>query len=155
MGAINCSWTLHRTQIIQLQAEEVTELAGKVYQSEATKEHVLSSIRRNVSRVKEAHESTTTFYHVMKGSDPAEMEDDLSTKVRELKVAQEALLKSISRKKEEILAAQRDNEAGLITAGSPVKLFSGDVEALIDAVKAETNIPTVCEDEDSVPVGLS
>lgn len=98
-----------------------------------------------MSRVNEAHESTTT-YHVMKGSDPTETDDDLTTKMHELKVAQKALLKSISRKKEEILAAQHDNEAGLITAGSPVKLSSEDVEALVDAVK-ETNIPTVCEDE--------
>ena len=58
MGTINCSWTMLRTQLILLQAEEVIELAAKVYLNEATKEHIPSSIRKNVTRVKEAHDST-------------------------------------------------------------------------------------------------
>ena len=156
MGAINVSWTIHRTEVIHLQVEEVIELAGQVYPSEATKEHVLSSIRKNTSRVKEAHESTKAFYDIMKDSDPSEkkeMEDELMAKVHTLKVAQEALLKSIHRKREDIFAAQHDNEADFITAGSPVNLSNEDVELLVDTIKEEANLPVICDDDDSVPPG--
>lgn len=149
MGAINCSWTVHRSEIIQLQAEEVIELASKVYPDEVTKEYKLLSIRKNVSRVKEAHSSTNIFYKIMTESDPSEMngmEDELTTKVHELKVAQEALLKAISRKREEIFADQHDDEAEVTIAGSPVKLSNDDVEVLVDDIKEETCENTFTEE---------
>ena len=148
MGAINCSWTIHRTEIIQLQAEEVIEMASKAYPDEVTKELKLSSIRKNVTRVNEAHDATCAFYQIIRESDPSEiksMEDDLTAKVHELKVAQEALLKAIQRKREDIFADQHDDEVDFIIAGSPVQLSSDEVEVLVDAVKEETN--TLCEDE--------
>ena len=73
------------------------------------------------------------------------MEDELMTKVHELKVAQEALLKAIQRKREDIFADQHDDEVDYVIAGSPVQLSSGEVEILVDAVKEDTN--TICEDE--------
>ena len=148
MGAINCSWTIHRTKIIQLQAEEVIELAGKVYPDEVAREQKLTSIRNNVSRVKEALDSTNSFYEITKDSDPSEiegMEDELTTKVRELKVAQEALLKAIHRKREDMLGDHNDAEADFMTAESPVKLSSDDVEVLVDAIKEDAS---TCTDHD-------
>ena len=101
MGAINCSWTIHRSEIIQLQAE-VIELASKVYLDKVNREHKLSSIRKNITRVNEAHDATCAFYRILRESDASEikaMENDLTKKVHDLKVAQEALLKAIQRKR--------------------------------------------------------
>lgn len=148
MGAINCSWTIHRTEIIQLQAEEVIELASKAYPDEIAREYKLSSIRKKITRVAEAHDATCVFYQIIRENDPSEiksMEDELTTKVHELKVAQEALLKAIQRKREDIFADQHDDEVDYVIAGSPVQLSSGEVEILVDAVKEDTN--TICEDE--------
>jgi hypothetical protein len=149
MGAINCSWTIHRTEIIKLQAEEVIELASKVYLDEVSREHKLSSIRpKNISRVNEAHDATCTFYHLLRESDASEikaMEDDLTKKVHDLKVAQEALLKAIQRKREDTFADQHDRETDSIMAGSPVQLSSDEVEVLVDAVKEEENM--LCKDD--------
>ena len=86
MGAINCSWTIHRLEIIQLQAE-VTELASKVYLDEVNREHKLSSIRKNITRVNEAHDATCAFYRILRESDASEvkaMEEDLTKKVHDL-----------------------------------------------------------------------
>ena len=52
------------------------------------------------------------------------MEDDLTTRVHELKVAQEALLKQYN-EREQMFANQRDDEVDFIIAGSPVQLSSG------------------------------
>lgn len=147
MGAINCSWTIHRSEIIQLQAEEVIELASKVYLDEVNREHKLSSIRKNITRVNEAHDATCAFYRILRESDAFEvkaMEEDLTKKVHDLKVAQEALLKAIQRKREDIFAAQHDCETDVIMAGSPVQLSSDEVEVLVDAIKEEAN--TLCKD---------
>ena len=72
MGAINCSWTIHRSEIIQLQAE-VIELASKVYLDEVNREHKLSSIRKNITRVNEAHDATCAFYRILRESDASEV----------------------------------------------------------------------------------
>lgn len=72
MGAINCSWTIHRTEIIQLQAE-VIELASEAYPDEIAREYKLSSIRKNITQVSEAHDATCAFYQVIRESDPSEI----------------------------------------------------------------------------------
>ena len=65
MGAINSSWTLHRTELLQLQAEEVIEEAKTVYTDEVKREHFLSSIWANVTRMQDVTSTVTQLYHIM------------------------------------------------------------------------------------------
>ena len=81
MGAINCSWTLERTKLISLQAEELIETAEKVYADEVKREHLLTSVRSNLTRVQEAHASLMQSNLLMSDSstsDKKRLEDDLT-----------------------------------------------------------------------------
>ena len=136
MGAI-------KQYTVQLHAD-VIELASKVYLDEVNREHKLSSIRKNITWVNEAHNTTCAFYPILSHtSEIITMEDDL-TKVHDLKVAQEALLKAIQRKRGHFCCSAWPWNWH-ITAGSPVQLSSDEVEALVDAVKEEANM--LCKDD--------
>ena len=152
MGAINSSWTLQRTDILRLQAEEVIEAAKKVYTDEVKREHILSSIRSNVTRMQDAASIVTQFYHIMDQSTLAEilgMEDDLTQEISKLKRAQDALIKALQRKREDILVSGQD-EYELMRCDSPDHISQADVDKLAKLVKKETqatNFEPACDDK--------
>lgn len=139
MGAINSSWTLHRTELLQLQAEEVAEEAKTVYTDEVRREQFLSSIRSNVTKMQDATSSVTQLYHIMDNSTPTEilgMEEDLTKEVSKLKHCQDALIKALQRKREDILACGRD-EYELMKCDAPEEISQSDIHQLANIVKKE------------------
>ena len=140
MGAINTSWTLQRTEILQIHAEEVIEAAKRVYADEVKREVILSSIRSNVARMQDAASSVNQLYHIMDLSTPAEilkMEVDLAQEITTLKRAQDALIKALQRKREDILVSGQD-EYELMTCDSPANISQADIDELAEIVKKET-----------------
>ena len=58
----------------------------------------------------------------------------------ELRLAQEALIKAIQRKKVDIFAAEKDElESELMESGSPCQLSDNDLETLAITIKEETH----------------
>ena len=150
MGAINSSWTLQRTELLRLKAEEVIEAAKTVYTNDVRREHILSSVRSNVTRMQDAASTVTQFYHIMDQSTPAEilgMEADLTKEISQLKRAQDALIKALQRKREDILASGKD-EYELMKCDSPEQISQADVEKLAHLVKKEM------QDADFEPVSV-
>lgn len=143
MGAINCSWTLERTKLISLQAEELIETAEKVYADEVKREHLITSVRSNLTRMQAAHASLMQSNLLMcesSTSDKKRLEDDLTKEMSELRLAQEALIKAIQRKKVDIFAAEKDElESELMESGSPCQLSDNDLETLAITIKEETH----------------
>lgn len=48
-GAIYCSWTLHKTKLLQLEAEQLKKDMESVYTDTVTREYILTPVNRNLS----------------------------------------------------------------------------------------------------------
>jgi len=67
-GAICTSWALHKTNLLQLKAEEVQAKARTLYKDDIAWSHVLKSVTRNVERMLSAHAMVNHLYQAMDGS---------------------------------------------------------------------------------------
>ena len=54
-GAINTSWTIHKTDLLQLQVDELSVKFNEVYKDKVTHSHLLSSVESNKKKNDRAH----------------------------------------------------------------------------------------------------
>ena len=54
-GAIHSSWTLHKTSLLELEAEELEDKAILVYDDAVARELILKNVKKNRDRMKTAH----------------------------------------------------------------------------------------------------
>ena len=90
-GAINTSWTLHKTRLLQLKVEELYVKASQIFQDETERAHSLSTVNANWEKLREITEE----YQLIKNSSDS---DEVSAYMRRLKTIQGALKKALDRR---------------------------------------------------------
>ena len=97
-GAINTIWTLHKSDLLKIQVEELTIYVSQVYDDEFAMINYLSSVEANKEKVMELTESLRLLYVDATDESGPEVSDIL----KELRKAQGALKKAIERKQLEL-----------------------------------------------------
>jgi len=140
-GAIYTSWSLHKTNLPQVKAEEVQAKARTLYKDDIAWSHVLKSVTRNVERILSAHAKVNHLYQAMDGSSTT-AEKELEEGMHELHKAQDALLKAIERRLADIALIEHEEEqkTALVTT-SPVTLSDNELESLIAIEKESQQTP--------------
>ena len=153
-GAIDCSWTVHKSSILQLQAEKMIEQTKLLYSDEVVHSHELSTVTKNVERMLQACTSVHLSYTQIEIAASVEekliLEKELEKEFSELKKAQAALLKAM-KERSKILEAEEMDE--LMTTGSPVQLNDYELESLVEVIKEESKheCEYVSDSEESNP----
>jgi hypothetical protein len=138
-GAIHLSWTLHKTELLKLQAEEMGEDMKLIYPDEVTQKHMLTPITRNLDRMLIASAAVTRLYSEMGGGDSADirkLEGDLDRELTELRKAQDALNKAIQRRRSDLNLSKRESD--VMRAESPIQLSDAEMQQLVSIVREES-----------------
>ena len=61
-GAINTSWTLHKVELLELKAEEMKHRAFEIYPNIDTAQRKMSSIDKNVTRMRASATALSALY---------------------------------------------------------------------------------------------
>jgi hypothetical protein len=97
-GAINSLWTLHKSDLLQLQADEVAVYVDQAYTDETVKASALSTVQGNLKKTMELTECISLVY----ANATEEMGDEMSELMKDLRKSQSALKKAIDRKNHEL-----------------------------------------------------
>ena len=148
-GAIYCSWTLHKTHLLQLQAEELQEDVKRFYPEKVAQEHMLTPVTKNLDRMLIAYATATCLYSEMNdgSEDLRKLETDLEREVSELRKAQDALSKAMERRRLDINISEREM-SDLLRAESPdpVQISDTEMQQIVDIIKVESQAANyVCE----------
>lgn len=139
-GAIYLSWTLHKTDLLKIQAEELGEDMKMIYPDQATQKHMLTPVTRNVDRMLIASATVTRLYSEMGGGDSADikkLEADLDRELTELRKAQDALNKAMERRRSDLDLSKREID-DLMHAESPIQLSDIEMQQLVSIVREES-----------------
>ena len=153
-GAIDSSWTLHKTHILQLQAEKLVEQTKQLYSDQVAHCNELTAVTNNVERMLQAYTSVNLTYTEIESagsvSEKVILEKQLESDMSELKKAHAALIKAM-KQKTKILEAEEIDEVMYVE--SPVQLSDSELESLVEIVKEETDQQTeyVSDSEESSP----
>lgn len=149
-GAIDCSWTLHKTQILQLQAEKMLQQTKQFYTDEVSHSHELSAVTNNVERMLQACTSVNLIYIEIESAasvaEKSSLEKVLENEMSELKKAQAALQKAM-KEKNKIMEAEEEDE--IMIAGSPIQLSDRELESLVETIVKEDSEYVSDSEEDS------
>ena len=143
-GAICASWTLHKTHLLQLQVEEVEDLAKRFHPDDAVRAHLLTPVTSNLDRMLTAYATVNatseSIAALTSTAEKKKMEKELDEETSELKKAQDALVKALERRKIPLLTAKHDEEEKLIasaTVAAAIQLSDDEMGHLIETVKNE------------------
>ena len=141
-GSIYTSWYLHKTHLLELQAEDIREEAKKIYQDKVTREFRFSTIDKNLERMLQSYATVIALSENINSlssiSEKKAKEEDLDKEISELKRAQDSLHKTLERRREELSVAKKDiEEQQTLTAGPSVELSDDEMEELIEEVRNE------------------
>lgn len=142
-GAIYTSWHLHKTHLLELQAEEVREQAHKIHQDAVSTEFRLRAVDNNLERMLQSYASvisiSETINSLSSNSEKKAKEEVLDKEMSELKRAQDSLHKALERRREELTLAKKDIEEDHQTmiAGPSAELSDDELEELIEEVRNE------------------
>ena len=135
-GAIYASWTLHKSNLLELKADKRREDLKSVYKDEVTLSQVLSAVDRNIDGMKTAYAVVTTTYSTASNAPNAvEVEQDLNDGMQELRRAQDALSKAIDRRSIDIQLSEQEKP---LVAISPEQLSQDHVQQLAISIKLES-----------------
>ena len=142
-GAIYTSWTLHKTSLLQIKAEQVQEEARKAYRDEIALSHLLTPIISNLERMQSAHAMVTHTYKTISDSscsDQMKAEKELEEEMHELRKAQDALSTAIERRQSDLQKIEKAEQGTLQLATSPVKISDKEVEHLVKQIENESQM---------------
>ena len=134
-GAIHVSWALHKTKLLEIKADKLRDNLRRVYQDEITLKQVLSTVDKNVERLKTAHAVVTATYESGSSVSTAELEHDLNEGMAELRRAQEALIKAIKRRSIDTQLFEQEMES--LVVPPPIQLTQDEIGHLIQITKEE------------------
>ena len=141
-GAINMTWTLHKSKLLLHQADELVDKAPAVWPNKASRDHILKGILRNTERVKTADSQLNLLYdelrQLLSEEERKSKEADIERAMTELRKAHDALHKAIENKKADMnveTKEPRDN-AVMAVADAP-DLTREEIEGLVEAVKID------------------
>ena len=125
-GAVNTAWTLHKTELLKVQADELLTHVDV----DETACSDFSTIKKHVKKISEL---TDTLRHVY-GNATVKEEKDVSKMLSDLRLAQSALKKAIARKKHQAHQVSMRAEV----AAAPQALLSPEcVHNIIEDIKTE------------------
>ena len=132
-GAINSLWTLHKSDLLQLQADELAVCVNHTYTDETRQAYALSTVESNLKKMMELTDSLRLVYV----NATEEMGDEVSDLMKKLRKSQSALKKAIDRKNHEL---HQIKTAQPLTAAAPeaVNVLSTDeLQDLIQEIKKD------------------
>ena len=137
-GAINVSWTMQKSSLLQIQADEVREESKTIYTDPVGRAHLLTPIERNLKRVLETHA------YVQQLCDDSDLpldklENTIDSELQELKKAWDALNKALENRRQD-MEQVRQKMVEKHTVKSPVKLSDMEIEDLAHSIKMESQI---------------
>ena len=94
-GTINSAWTLHKSDLLELQADELTVYVGEILGNDLTKEATLSTVNKNKEKMIDS-------LHIMHAKEGEERGEEITELMRDLRKCQSALKKTIDHKYEEM-----------------------------------------------------
>lgn len=152
-GAINTSWLLHKCSLLEFQAKQVEEKVKLLYCNQASIDHSLTSIKCNLERVKVAEATLEMLYDELSQmelqSEKKQKEIELETAMTELKKAQAALHRALTRKENDLAAQEKKEKENAIethVADAPT-LSSEELDDLVEIVKMDKFQPYVSSSE--------
>ena len=135
-GAINTIWTLHKSDLLKIQVEELTLYVSQIYsRDKIAMMNYLSSVEANKEKVMELTESLRLLYEDATDEAGAEVSDIM----KELRKAQGALKKAIDRKQQELQPHDQ-----LLTALPSETLSSLELQDIVTEIK-QTEIDAECD----------
>ena len=139
-GAINSSWTLHKSNLLLHQARQLEEKSKLVWTDEVARSYKLKPVERNVERVKMADAHLQHLYDELSQASEGREEKELEMEkaMTELRKAQDALQKALDRKGENLDVDEKKlkDAHALQVAGVP-ELSEGEIKDLVEAVKVD------------------
>lgn len=152
-GAINTSWTLHKSNLLMHQAAEIENQATAVWTNPASREHNLKGIQHNKERVKTADAHLQLLYHERSQLTSREecktKEKEMEMAMTELKKAQDSLNKALKNRERDVKAGFRAEEAQPLKVADVPQLSSEELEGLVEAVKIDQLTQAYHADPDS------
>ena len=143
-GAINSSWTIHKSNLLLHQARQLEEKPKTVWCDEAARTHRLKPIVRNMERIKMADANLKQLYdelHALTSvAGRKDKELEMEQAMTELKKAQDALQKALDRKKEDLEMDEKrihDDHAAMQITNSPQLLSDSELQGLVEAIKID------------------
>lgn len=113
-GAIFTSWTLHKTHILKMKADEIEQEAKVAHPDEVNHDLLLTSMRRNVDKMLQAYAATIAkSEEISESTERQEKEKELHQEMSDLKKAQDALQKSMERRQSAIIFVKQDLRSSL------------------------------------------
>ena len=143
-GAINTSWLLQKSMLLEFQSQQIEERAQTVY-SKSSIDHVLAPIKRNLDRVKIAKVTMDMLYEELSQltstQDKSAKEKEMEHATTELKRALDALHKALQRKEHDIQESQKSTLKDEIphNVATIPELSVAELEDLVDIVKIDPN----------------
>lgn len=141
-GAINTSWLLHKSTLLEFQSQQIEERAAAVY-SKASIDHILAPIKRNLDRVKIAKVTMDMLYEelteIISTQDKSAKEKEMEQATTELKRALDALQKALQRKEHDIqesLKTTKDEVPANVT--TIPELSVAELDDLVDIVTSDS-----------------
>ena len=126
-GAINTSWTLHKSSLLELQAEQLTISVHQAYSDDAAAKHILSSVESNKKKMME-------LTNILQLACNDATEDEVSEHMKELRKVQSALKKAIDYKTKDLCSIPQS-----LRASSPENLSPHEVENIVQEIVMETS----------------
>ena len=123
-GAINTSWTLHKSSLLELQAEQLTISVHQTYSDDIAAKHILSSVESNKKKMME-------LTSILQLACNEATEDEVTEHMKELRKVQSALKKTIDRKNQDLCSIPEPLRA---SSASPY-----DVESIVQEIVTETS----------------
>ena len=111
-GAIDSSWTLHKTRILQLQTEKLVEQTKQLYSDQVAHSHELTVVTSDVERMLQAYTLVNLMYTKIESagsvSEKVTLEKQIESDISELKKAHAALIKAMKHKTKILEAEEMD-----------------------------------------------
>lgn len=140
-GAITASWALHKTHLLQLQAEELCNEMTVVYRNHdpIVREKLLDVVQKNKQKMLDIHAEIEYTCGEFQGRD---RENIVSEKLTELKKAQDALSKAINRRQKDVDAYAISENASKHTADEAEEISESELDAMVHEIKVESSLPS-------------
>lgn len=133
-GAISSAWVLHKTSLLQLEAEKLFVEVQHMFKErdDAAKEEMLRSTKKNLDKMLDIQKT-------IEGSrESTNAEVTIKEELTKLKIAQEALSKAISRQKRAMNAVKERIQYSILhTAMEPEEFTESELQEMIQDIRCE------------------
>ena len=144
-GAVYTDWTLEKTSLLEVEADEIKMKASKlhIYRKKRAEDAKIVNMTKNVSDMKNKHDTLVALFERGELEDGMIEDNEIDIALKDLKKAQDALKKSITRRKLEIKQLQStDSETNDVTLvnDDEIALTDSEINTVVAVIKAQDDI---------------